>query len=275
MEDIEKKDKRTILVVDDEKPIVEILVYNLQKEGYDTLEAYDGETAIQLALEKKPDLILLDIMLPRVDGLTVCKRIRHTLNVPIIMLSAKDEEIDKILGLELGADDYITKPFSSGYLRARISSLLKQREMLHDYFMKQAFRSFEQEDLVASSVSLDSFSPSIPQITSFDEVFIQRVIQVVESKLQEQDFKIEDLADTMKMGRTVFYRKVKSILGVTPIDLVKDMRVKRAIQLLDSGNYNISQVAYMSGFSSPQYFSRVFKELKNCTPSEYKTKAFD
>ena len=74
---------------------------------------------------------------------------------------------------------------------------------------------------------------------------------------------------------TVFYRKVKSILGVTPIDLVKDMRVKRAIQLLDSGNYNISQVAYMSGFSSPQYFSRVFKELKNCTPSEYKTKAFD
>ena len=147
--------------------------------------------------------------------------------------------------------------------------------MLHDYFMKQAFRSFEQENLVASSVSLDSFSPSIPQITSFDEVFIQRVIQVVESKLQEQDFKIEDLADTMKMGRTVFYRRVKSILGVTPIDLVKDMRVKRAIQLLDSGNYNISQVAYMSGFSSPQYFSRVFKELKNCTPSEYKTKAFD
>ena len=101
------------------------------------------------------------------------------------------------------------------------------------------------------------------------------MIQVVVSKLQEQDFKIEDLADTMKMGRTVFYRKVKSILGVTPIDLVKDMRVKRAIQLLDSGNYNISQVAYMSGFSSPQYFSRVFKELKNCTPSEYKTKAFD
>ena len=182
---------------------------------------------------------------------------------------------DRIRGLEYGADDYITKPFSSGYLRARISSLLKQREMLHDYFMKQAFRSFEQENLVASSVSLDSFSPLIPQITSFDEVFIQRVIQVVESKLQEQDFKIEDLADTMKMGRTVFYRKVKSILGVTPIDLVKDMRVKRAIQLLDSGNYNISQVAYMSGFSSPQYFSRVFKELKNCTPSEYKTKAFD
>ena len=104
--------KKTILIVDDEKPIVDILIYNLQKEGYNTIEAYDGETAIDMAFDEKPDLILLDIMLPKIDGLTVCKRIRNSLNIPIIMISAKDEEIDKILGLELGADDYITKPFS-------------------------------------------------------------------------------------------------------------------------------------------------------------------
>ena len=112
--------RKTILVVDDEKPIRDILIYNLKKEGYETVEAEDGEKAISLALEKKPDLILLDIMLPKVDGLTVCKRLRLNLSVPILILSAKDEEIDKILGLELGANDYITKPFSVRELMARV-----------------------------------------------------------------------------------------------------------------------------------------------------------
>jgi len=128
VEEIEEKDRRTILIVDDEKPIVDILVYNLQKEGYHTLEANDGAEAVEIALAEKPDLILLDIMLPKMDGLTVCKKIRSALNVPILMLTAKDEEIDKILGLELGADDYITKPFSVRELMARIKANLRKSE---------------------------------------------------------------------------------------------------------------------------------------------------
>lgn len=123
------KDKKTILIVDDEQHIVDILVYNLKKEGYNTLQANDGLTAVDVALSQKPDLILLDIMLPKMDGLAVCKRIRHNLNVPILMLTAKDEEIDKILGLELGADDYVTKPFSVRELMARIKANLRKAEV--------------------------------------------------------------------------------------------------------------------------------------------------
>lgn len=128
MENNGENNQKTILIVEDEPPIVDILVYNLKKEGYNTLEANDGVTAVELAFSKKPDLILLDIMLPKMDGLTVCKRIRSKYNMPILMLTAKNEEIDKILGLELGADDYITKPFSVRELMARIKANLRKLE---------------------------------------------------------------------------------------------------------------------------------------------------
>ena len=120
--------KKTILVVDDEKPIIDILVYNLQKEGYNTIEATDGEMGLNLAIEKRPNLILLDVMLPKMDGLTVCKRIKQSYSVPILMLSARDEEVDKIVGLELGADDYITKPFSVRELMARVKANLRKMD---------------------------------------------------------------------------------------------------------------------------------------------------
>ncbi len=133
MEENLEKEQKTILVVDDEQPIIDILVYNLKKEGYNVIEANDGITAVDVALEKKPDLILLDIMLPRLDGLSVCKRIKNSLNVPILMLTAKDGEIDKILGLELGADDYITKPFSVRELVARVKANLRKVDAVANY----------------------------------------------------------------------------------------------------------------------------------------------
>ena len=129
MEEEIKKDVKTILIVDDEAAIRDILLYNLEREGYKIIEASDGLTAVDIALEQKPDLILLDIMLPKLDGLSVCKRIKNSYNVPIIMLTAKDEEIDKILGLELGADDYITKPFSVRELVARVKANLRKVEV--------------------------------------------------------------------------------------------------------------------------------------------------
>ena len=130
MEEEMERFQKTILVVDDEEPIRNILVHNLTKEGYRVIEAGDGMTAVDMAQEQEPDLILLDIMLPKLDGLSVCKRVKNSLNVPIIMLTAKDSEIDKILGLELGADDYITKPFSIRELIARVKANLRKVEAI-------------------------------------------------------------------------------------------------------------------------------------------------
>ena len=125
---MEEDFKKTILVVDDEKMIRNLLNINLTKEGYNVIEAVDGLEAVELATEKKPDLILLDVMIPKLDGLSVCKRIKNTMNVPILMVTAKDSEVDKILGLELGADDYVTKPFSIRELIARIKANLRKAE---------------------------------------------------------------------------------------------------------------------------------------------------
>jgi two-component system response regulator VicR len=118
---------KTILIVDDEKTIVDILRFNMRKEGYDTLEAYDGKTALRLVESENPDLVLLDVMLPEMDGFEVCRHIRrHNLTIPIIMLTAREEETDKVLGLELGADDYITKPFSIREVSARVKANIRR-----------------------------------------------------------------------------------------------------------------------------------------------------
>jgi two-component system response regulator VicR len=120
-----------ILVVDDERPIADILKFSLEKEGYEVICAFDGEEAVSKAILEEPDLILLDIMLPKKDGMEVCRYIRQTSDVPIIMLTAKDSEVDKVLGLELGADDYVTKPFSTRELIARVKANLRRLHVNH------------------------------------------------------------------------------------------------------------------------------------------------
>ena len=147
--------RKTILVVDDEESIVDLLVYHLQKEGYDTLQAYDGASAVEIALKEKPDLILLDVMLPKMDGISVCKRIRYSLNVPILMISAKDTELDKVVGLEMGADDYITKPFQHREVMARIKANLRKAELVAQAEMKTESVETEDNIITVGDLTLD------------------------------------------------------------------------------------------------------------------------
>ena len=158
MEEIVEKDKKTILVVDDEQSIMELLVFNLQKEGYNTLEAYDGVTAVDMAINEKPDLILLDVMIPKMDGISVCKKIRYALNIsniPILMISAKDTESDKIVGLEMGADDYITKPFQIREVMARIKANLRKAELNANIDMNNRKNEDKNDIIRVGDLSLD------------------------------------------------------------------------------------------------------------------------
>ena len=159
MEEIVEKDKKTILVVDDEQSIMELLVFNLQKEGYNTLEAYDGVTAVEMAINEKPDLILLDVMIPKMDGISVCKKIRYALNIsniPILMISAKDTESDKIVGLEMGADDYITKPFQIREVMARIKANLRKAELNTNVDAMNNKKNEDKNDVIkVGDLSLD------------------------------------------------------------------------------------------------------------------------
>lgn len=149
--------KKTILIVDDEQAIIDILVYNLEKEGYRTIQANDGMAAVEIALNEKPDLILLDIMLPKLDGLSVCKRIKNQLNIPILMLTARDSEIDKILGLELGADDYITKPFSVRELVARVKANLRKNDIIVNSNIVSENKAYNKSEnkIVVNDLELD------------------------------------------------------------------------------------------------------------------------
>ena len=159
MEELIEKDKKTILVVDDEQSIMELLVFNLQKEGYNTLEAYDGVTAVEMAINEKPDLILLDVMIPKLDGISVCKKIRYALNIsniPILMISAKDTESDKIVGLEMGADDYITKPFQIREVMARIKANLRKAELNANIDVMNSKKNDDKDDIIkVGDLSLD------------------------------------------------------------------------------------------------------------------------
>jgi two-component system, OmpR family, response regulator VicR len=142
--------EKTILVVDDEKPIADILQFNLIKEGYKVVCAYDGEEALEKVEEVQPDLMLLDIMLPKRDGMEVCREVRKKYDIPIIMLTAKDSEIDKVLGLELGADDYVTKPFSTRELIARVKANMRR----HQTVAQPEEEVEENNDIVVGSLTI-------------------------------------------------------------------------------------------------------------------------
>lgn len=248
--------KESVLVVDDNDDIRFYIKDNL-RANYTVYEAMDGKEGWKKAREFQPDIVISDIMMPGMSGLELCHKIKNdtrTSHIPVILLTARTAEEQKLEGFETGANDYITKPFSFEMLQSRIKSLLTHQETLRRLFQKQI-----------------EIEPGAISVTPVDENFIRQAVEEVEKNIAESEFSVEDLSKALFMSRVALYKKLLSLTGKAPLDFIRAIRMKRAAQLLGKTQMTVAEVAYEVGFSNPKYFTRFFKKEFNMLPSEYIT----
>ena len=243
-----------ILIVEDNEDVRAYLREHL-KADFQVFGARDGEEGLAKALELTPDLVITDVMMPKMDGYALSKQLRgdeKTSHIPIIMLTARAEETDKIAGLEIGVDDYLTKPFSPNELQARVRNLIALRKRLRERF---------------SGTTL--IKPSEVTVASVDQKFLERLQEIVEANMENEDFDLQTLSAKTGMSERQLERKLKALIGQTPNQFVRSMRLQRAKQLLEQNAGTVSEIAYMVGFNSIPYFSKVFRKAFGKPPSEY------
>lgn len=250
----EKKSAKTILVVEDNDDMRNFIANELKPEYY-ILHASDGVEGLKIAESSVPDLIITDIMMPNMDGIEFCQKIKSnikTSHIPVILLTARTDVETKYKGIETGADDFIPKPFEIKYLSLRVDNLLHSREKLRKLFQKS-----------------HSMEPSAVTVTSIDEKFLSKLREAIDKGMSDADFSINSLESEMGMSHANFYRKIKGLTGQSGQELLQNMRMKRAHQILsENKGIRIGEVAYMVGFTNPKYFSKCFKETFGYSPSE-------
>ena len=254
------KDAPKILLVEDNREL-RIFMYNSLIDTYHVVEAEDGVEALEKIRSEMPDIIVTDLMMPRMDGIELIDKVRHDFtmsHIPIIMLTARHSPDDRVKAMEYGADGYITKPFSIELLLARIDNLLTQRRKLFEKFSSQAARNKAVELVVEDVV-----------VTDRDEEFMKEVMSWLADHIENSDLTIDQLASHLGLGRTTMYNKLKSLTGKSPVELIKEYRITKSRMLLGTGQFSVSEVAYKVGFSDPGYFSRCFREQYHMSPAEY------
>lgn len=251
------QEKEKLLVVDDNPEIVDYLK-NYFSNIYQVSVAYDGKEALGLLDEEQVDLIICDVMMPELDGIHFCKKIKQnirTCHIPVVLLTAKNETNHQIKGLEVGADDYVTKPFSIALLEAKLQNISRSRKRLKEYYSSST-------EIIPENIAFNTL----------DEDFLREAIAIIESHITESDFSVDKFSREIGMSRSNLYLKLKAITGESATDFIKRIRFKKAVELMESRQYTIAQVAYMSGFNSPSYFSTAFKQYYDCMPTEYLAK---
>jgi signal transduction histidine kinase/AraC-like DNA-binding protein len=243
-----------ILIVEDSEDVRSHIAEGLDKQ-YIMKMAENGKIGLDLATETIPDLVITDLMMPEMDGVELCKHLKtdeRTSHIPVIMLTAKASVENRLEGLETGADDYMTKPFNMQELQIRINNLIEQRRKLRERFSKDGL--LEPKDVT---------------VTSPDEKFLQRTMEIIEENLGDCDFEVHILADEVGMSRMQLFRKLKALTNQTPSEFIRTIRLKRAAQLMEKKFGNVAEITYEVGFNNLSYFAKCFKELYGMSPSEY------
>ena len=251
----ENTNKPTVLVIDDNNDIRQY-EHTLLQDDYIVIEAVDGKEGFEIAKKEVPDLVICDVMMPVMDGLEFTEQLKTntaTSHIPVIMLTAKNLEEHRAEGYEHGADSYITKPFHSKVLLARIENLLKQRKLLKHLF--QGSKEAEQE--IAES-----------HLEDRDKQFLKQLHSIIQKNLSDSEFGVEDIGKQIGLSRVQLYRKVKAMTGSSVVDLLRKARLAKAKRLLESRSMSVSEVAYDVGFSAPSYFTKCFKEEYGMLPGE-------
>lgn len=254
IEQDENSSKIKILLVEDNDDLRGYLAKYLNK-NYVVREVVDGQCAIDIIPEFNPDFIISDILMPNVTGLELVHQLKsniETCHIPIILLTSLAEREDVIKGFEVGADDYITKPFDMPILETKIQAIIRNRTL---YKKKYIDRS--------------AFEDNSQTITELDRQFMSQVLDKIEDNIANENFTIDTLALEMAMSRTVFYNKIRSLTAQSPIDLIIDVRMKKAASLLRENRYTIAEIAYLTGSTNPKYFSTSFKKYYGLTPSQF------
>ncbi|MFT4093379.1 MAG: response regulator [Niabella sp.] len=246
-----------LLIIDDNQQIVEYLA-NYFQHYFIISKAFNGNDALKIMEIQHIDLVISDVAMPGIDGIQICKKIKQnilTCHIPVILLTARDEKPSQIKGLQAGADDYMSKPFSISVLEAKVQNIIRSRRRLKEYY------SFATE-IVPENIALNTL----------DEAFLKNAINIVENGISDPDFSVLKFSRTIGMSRSSLYLKLKAITGESTTDFIKRIKFKKAADLLKSKEYSITDVAYLSGFSSISYFSTSFKQYYGCLPTEYSSK---
>ena len=253
---------KSILIIEDDDEIKDYIKDELENE-FTILTADNGKEGYDMILKQMPDLIITDVMMPEMDGITLCKKIKQNDNInqiPVIMVTAKSKSEDQIEGFESGADDYIVKPFNINVLHSKVVNLIKNRSMLKNKYLLV-------KDQLDKVVKLN--------MKSSDEHLMEKIINTLNRHMNDPELNVETLATAVGISRVHMHRKLKELTNMSARDFIKSVRLKQAAEMLSEKKLTIAEVAYAVGYTNPSYFTTNFKEHFGMSPKDYMNKAIE